>query len=213
MFTGIITDLGTVESLEPTPGGARLVVTGRLPHDVAVGDSIAVDGVCVTVTSLAEASDAVMRTFTADLMPPTLGRTTLGGRSGGDRVNLEPALSAGGRFGGHVVAGHVDAVGTVVGRTAGDLADQLTVALPAQLARYVVPQGSIAVDGVSLTVAELHDNADDAGGCFVTIGLIPATLEATTLGQRTPPDRVNLEVDLLAKQVERLLAVQEVARA
>ncbi|WP_159621007.1 riboflavin synthase [Ruania rhizosphaerae] len=217
MFTGIVTDLGTVTALEPAPGGARLHVRGRLPYDVALGDSIAVDGVCVTVATLTAVDgsaqehgrDAVVE-FAADLMPATLGRTTVGQREPGDRVNLEPALAANGRFGGHVVTGHIDAVGTVVGRTAGDLADRVTIDVPAHLARYVVPQGSIAIDGVSLTVAELADTGD---GCLVTVGLIPATLEATTLGHRAPPDRVNLEVDVLAKQVERLLAVREAAHA
>ncbi|UFU03685.1 riboflavin synthase [Ruania suaedae] len=217
MFTGIVTDLATVTALETAPGGARLRVRGRLPRDVAPGDSIAVDGVCVTVTTVTtvegaggEGGGGAVVEFTADLMPATLDRTTIGRREPGDRVNLEPALAANGRFGGHVVTGHIDAVAAVVGRTSGELADRLTVAVPAHLARYVVAQGSITIDGVSLTVAELTDTAE---GCEVTIGLIPATLEATTLGRRTPPDRVNVEVDVLAKQVERLLAAGETARA
>ncbi|UFU07023.1 riboflavin synthase [Ruania halotolerans] len=210
MFTGIITDLGTVEAFDPTPGGARLTVTGHLPHDVALGDSISVDGVCVTVTSLDDGPDAVAR-FTADLMPPTLERTTIGARGSGDRVNLEPALAATGRFGGHVVTGHVDAIATVVAREPGEMADLMTIAVPVHLARYVVPQGSIAFDGVSLTVAALDDA--EPGATLLTIGLIPATLAATTLGRKEPGDRVNVEVDVLAKHVERLLAVKETADA
>jgi riboflavin synthase len=151
-----------------------------------------VDGVCLTVVDLAGGA------FTADVMAETLRRSTLGGLAAGSRVNLERPVAAGGRFGGHVVQGHVDGTGTVTARTPGDRWEVVRVAVPEPLSRYVVEKGSVAVDGVSLTVAGV-----DEGG--FTVSLIPETLTRTTLGRRGIGDPVNLEVDVLAKYVERLL--------
>jgi len=197
MFTGIVEELGEVVGLQPGADSARITVRGPLVTEGArPGASIAVDGVCLTATDLDGG------TFTADVMAETLRRTTLGGLRPGARVNLERPLAADGRFGGHIVQGHVDGVGTVTGRTPGDRWEVVRVALPADLARYVVEKGSIAVDGVSLTVAAV----DDADGPGFTVSLIPETLARTTLGVRGPGEPVNLEVDVLAKYVERMLA-------
>ena len=187
MFTGIVEELGEV--VEVT--GSRLAVHGPLvTSDATYGASIAVNGCCLTVTELTG------DTFAADVMAETFARTSLGALAPGDRVNLERPLKADGRLGGHVVQGHVDGTGTIVSR---DAAGVVRIALPAELARYVVAKGSIAVDGVSLTVVEAGDES-------FTVSLIPATLELTTLGRKGPGDPVNLEVDVLAKHVERLLA-------
>ena len=197
MFTGIVEELGEVVGLQPGADSARITVRGPLVTEGArPGASIAVDGVCLTATDLDGG------TFTADVMAETLRRTTLGGLRPGARVKLERPLAADGRFGGHIVQGHVDGVGTVTGRTPGDRWEVVRVALPADLARYVVEKGSIAVDGVSLTVAAV----DDADGPGFTVSLIPETLARTTLGVRGPGEPVNLEVDVLAKYVERMLA-------
>ncbi|GAA4726630.1 riboflavin synthase [Isoptericola chiayiensis] len=193
MFTGIVSELGTVVALERTTDAARLTV--RSPGvlaDVRRGDSIAVDGCCLTV------ADHDGETWTADLMAETLERTTLGALRAGDRVDVEPALAVGDRLGGHVVQGHVDGVGTVLSRTPGERWDVVEMSLPADLARYVVAKGSIAVDGVSLTVV-------GAATDRFTVSLIPETLARTTLGLRAVGDRVNLETDVLARHVERLL--------
>jgi riboflavin synthase len=194
MFTGIVTELGTVVALETGADAARLTV--RSPgvlEGVRAGDSIAVNGCCLTVAAHDDT------TWTADLMAETLHRTTLGALRPGDRVDLEPALAVGDRLGGHIVQGHVDGVGTVLSRTPGERWDVVEVSLPADLARYVVAKGSIAVDGVSLTVVEAGDTA-------FTVSLIPETLERTTLGTRAVGDAVNLETDVLARHDERLLA-------
>lgn len=209
MFTGIIEELGTVESLtHDADGPARLRI--RSPHvldGIRLGDSIAVDGCCLTVTSHEG------EVWTADVIATTLAATTLGRRTSGDRVNLERCVRADGRLDGHIVQSHVDAVGEIVGRREQDGTTLIDIALPAGLARYVVDRGSLAVDGVSLTVAGLEDGAIDAGtadevtadgGARVTIGLIPETLTRTTLGHRAVGEGVNLEVDVLAKYVERL---------
>ena len=197
MFTGIVEELGEVVGLQPGADSARITVRGPLVTEGArPGASIAVDGVCLTATDLDGG------TFTADVMAETLRRTTLGGLRPGARVNLERPLAADGRFGGHIVQGHVDGVGTVVGRTPGDRWEVVRIGLPPDLARYVVEKGSIAVDGVSLTVAAV----DDADGPGFTVSLIPETLARTTLGVRGPGEPVNLEVDVLAKYVERMLA-------
>ena len=229
MFTGLVTAMGTVQALEPTADGARLALTGHLPPRTALGDSIAVDGVCVSLTALEPPAagspeargggspepppasvPAGPARFCVDLMAPTLQRTTLGERAGGDAVNLEPALLAGDRLGGHIVTGHIDGLGEVLSREPGTSADMLHLGVPARIGRYLVPQGSIAVDGVSLTVAQLHDDGDRS---VVTIGLIPTTRRDTTLGARGPGEHVNVEVDLLAKHVERLLQHKETAHA
>ncbi len=203
MFTGIVEELGTVVALERPDGGAdaRLSVRGPLvTSDAHPGDSIAVSGVCLTVTDLP--GDG---TFTADVMPETLSRSSLGGLAPGDAVNLERALPVGGRYGGHVVQGHVDGVGTVRARTAGPRWEDVTIGLDPALARYVAEKGSIAVSGVSLTVTWVGD--DEFG-----VSLIPTTLAATTLGGAAPGAAVNLEVDVLAKYTERLLAATGVLR-
>lgn len=198
MFTGIIEELGEVVRLEAGPESARLTVRGPVvTADARRGASIAVNGVCLTVVDL----DADR--FTADVMLETLRRTSLGALVPGAPVNLERPLAADGRFGGHIVQGHVDGVGRVIGRTPGDRWEVVGVALPPALARYVVEKGSIAVDGVSLTVASV---SDDAAHPSLTVSLIPETLARTTLGVRAVGEPVNLEVDVLAKYVERMLA-------
>ena len=193
MFTGIVEELGEVISREPSPTGAVLTIAAsRVLDDVADGDSIAVNGVCLTVREFTTGR------FVADVMPETLRRTTLGRLRPGDRVNLERAATLGSRLGGHLVQGHVDGVGTVVGRTDAERVD-LTIELPAELSSYLVNQGSVTVDGVSLTVVEVVGNR-------FTVSLIPTTLRVTTLGFRTVGDPVNLEVDVIAKYVARLVA-------
>jgi len=194
MFTGIVEELGTVVRLDVHDDAARLTVAAEtVLAGTRHGDSIAVDGCCLTVTSVQDG------TWTAYLMAETLRRTSLGVRRPGDRVNLERALAADGRLGGHVVQGHVDGVGTVLSRTSGKHWEVVEVALPPELARYVVGQGSVAVDGVSLTVVHAGDES-------FTVSLIPETLERTTLGRRGAGEQVNLEVDVLSKYVERHLA-------
>jgi len=194
MFTGIVEELGEVVALERGGGAsARLAVRGPVvTAGAAAGDSIAVNGVCLTVTGLS--GDV----FTADVMKETLDRSSLGALEPGSPVNLERAVPAGGRLGGHIVQGHVDGVGTVLSREPGDNWEIVRFSFPPALSRYVVEKGSIAVDGVSLTVVE-------AAGDSFTVSLIPTTLELTTLGRKRPGDPVNLEVDVIAKYVERLL--------
>jgi riboflavin synthase len=197
MFTGIIEELGQVVQLVPGADSARVTVRGPLvTTDAIPGASIAVNGVCLTVAELAGDS------FTADVMAQTLALSSLVTAAPGVPVNLERPVPAGGRLGGHIVQGHVDGTGTVVERIPGDGWELLRIAVPAALSRYIVAQGSIAVDGVSLTVAELRD--EPGGGCVVTVSLIPETLTRTTLGHRLVGEWVNLEVDVLAKYVERL---------
>ncbi len=194
MFTGIVEELGAVVALDEHEDGARLSVAAEtVLGGTRTGDSIAVDGCCLTVVEIGEG------VWRADLMAETLKRTSLGERSPGDRVNLERALAADGRFGGHVVQGHVDGVGTVLSRTRGKQWEVVEIALPVDLARYVFAQGSIAVDGVSLTVVHAGDES-------FTVSLIPETMERTTLGGREVGEPVNLEVDVLSKYVERHLA-------
>ncbi len=206
MFTGIVEELGTVVALTRSADAARLEVAADVVlGDVRHGDSIAVNGCCLTVVDLGETADG-RRTWTADLMAETLERTALGAVGPGAPVNLERALAAGGRLGGHVVQGHVDGVGTVLRREPGERWEVVEISLPADLARYVVPKGSIAVDGVSLTVV-------DAGDDRFTVSLIPETLARTTLGARAVGERVNLETDVLARHVERLLVAGLVAGA
>ena len=192
MFTGLVREVGTVERVEAGAGGARLRVAAALAKELTEGDSVAVAGACLTVAAL----DA--GTFEADAMNQTLGLTTLGGLEAGDRVNLEPALAAGDRLGGHIVQGHVDGVGTVSSVAEDGIARRLRVELPPDLRRYVVAQGSIALDGVSLTVATIGDEGE------VEVALIPETLDRTTLGGLAEGDRVNVEVDLVARHLERL---------
>ena len=193
MFTGLIAELGTVDGVERTSEGARLRVRGMLARDLSEGDSVAVNGVCLTATTVNGGA------FSADVMAETLRRSSLGALGAGDAVNLELPLRASDRLGGHVVQGHVDGLGTVREVRDEGFARVVRIDAPPELLRYVVAKGSIAVDGISLTVAELHDDG-------FAVSLIPETLERTTLGGAQPGARVNLEVDVLAKYVERLVA-------
>lgn len=199
MFTGIVEEMGRVVSLEMAPGGtdARLRVEGPLvTGDVGHGDSIAVDGVCLTVVG----HDGPV--FELDVMGETLQRTTVGTLTAGAAVNLERSLTPTTRLGGHVVQGHVDGVGTLVRRETQPAWDILTVAVPRAVGRYIAGKGAVAIDGISLTVVDV---VDTAGGVEFTIGVIPETQRATTLGAAMVGDSVNIEVDVMAKYVERLL--------
>jgi riboflavin synthase len=191
MFTGLVQDVGEIEAVEAGADGARLRIGTRLAPEIATGDSIAVDGVCLTATNVGASG------FDADAMNQTLTVTALGGLAAGARVNLELAMKASDRLGGHIVQGHADGVGEVLAVEDDGFARRLRVRLAPELLRYVVEKGSIAVDGVSLTVAEI----DDEG---FSVSLIPETLERTTLGSAVPGRLVNLEVDVLAKYVEKL---------
>ncbi|UGQ13047.1 riboflavin synthase [Yinghuangia sp. ASG 101] len=196
MFTGIVEELGEIVAVEQLGDSARLTVRGPLVTAGARhGDSIAVNGVCLTVVD--EKIDPVDATFTADVMAETLRRSSLGALAAGSRVNLERPMALGGRLGGHLVQGHVDGMGAIISRTPGEHWEVVEISLPAELARYVVDKGSITVDGISLTVV-------DAGADRFTVSLIPTTLALTTLGVKRPGDPVNLEVDVIAKYVERL---------
>lgn len=193
MFTGIVEELGAVGSIDRAAESAVLRIEGPLVASDAVdGASIAVNGVCLTVTS--HDADG----FSVDVMPETLSRSCLGALRPGDPVNLERAMAASSRFGGHIVQGHVDGTATVTERVPGDRWEVVTFTLPPGLARYVVEKGSITVDGVSLTVSAVAPET-------FSVSLIPTTLEHTTLGRKQVGDPVNLEVDVLAKYVERLL--------
>jgi len=193
MFTGIVEELGTVETIEDQGDAARLTVRGPLVvSDAAEGDSIAVNGCCLTVVSRDE------ERFTADVMRETLVRTSLGELTPGTRVNLERAVTADKRLGGHIVQGHVDGTGTIRSRTPSEHWEVVEVGLPDGLDRYLVEKGSITVDGVSLTVVDVTDKS-------FTVSLIPETLSRTTLGLKQPGETVNLEVDVIAKHVEKLV--------
>ncbi|GHJ96716.1 MULTISPECIES: riboflavin synthase [Streptomyces] len=193
MFTGIVEELGEVVAVEQLPDASRFRLRGPLVTEGARhGDSIAVNGVCLTVVETADGA------FTADVMAETLKRSSLGALEPGSRVNLERPMAVGGRLGGHIVQGHVDGTGTILERTPSEHWELVRVGLPAHLSRYVVEKGSITVDGVSLTVVEVGDD-------WFTISLIPTTLALTTLGHKRPGAPVNLEVDVIAKYVERLL--------
>jgi riboflavin synthase len=191
MFTGIVAELGEVAGIEHRGDAARLTIRGST-DDVAPGESIAVNGVCLTVTGIIDG------TFTADVMGETLDRSGLGALTPGAPVNLERSVRLADRMGGHLVQGHVDATGMIISRSPAADWDQVRISLPATISRYVVHKGSIAVDGVSLTVSALGEG-------WFEVSLIPETLERTTLGTRQPGDAVNLEADVIAKYVERLL--------
>jgi riboflavin synthase len=195
MFTGIVEDLGSVAVIDAADASVRLQVRAPVIAGSRTGDSIAVNGVCLTVAEL----DGPV--FTADVMQETLRRSSLGSLAAGDPVNIEQAATLQTRLGGHLVQGHVDGVARVVERVPGDAWEVVVVELPEQLTRYVVEKGSIALDGVSLTVTAVD-------GCRVSVSLIPETLRRTTLGQRPVGSVVNVEVDVLAKHVERLLAAR-----
>jgi riboflavin synthase len=209
VFTGIVEEIGEVVAARESAEVAVLTVRGpRVTADAHHGDSIAVNGVCLTVVDPdgaggvdgdGGAAGITGDTFTVELVPETLKRTSLSAAVVGAKVNLERALPAGGRLGGHIVQGHVDGVATLLTRTPGERSDELVFSLPPDLARYVALKGSIAVDGVSLTVAGVTDDT-------FSVALIPTTLAETTLGFREPGDTVNLEVDVVAKYVERLTA-------
>lgn len=193
MFTGIVEELGTVAALEDQGDAIRLTIDATtVLADAGLGDSIAVNGCCLTV---AERTDS---TWTADVMQETLDKTSLRGVQAGDRVNLERAVTPQTRLGGHIVQGHVDGVGEILSRTPSEHWEVVEISLPDHLSRYLVDKGSITVDGISLTVVE-------AKPASFTISLIPETLARTTLGFRAVGDRVNLEADVLAKHVEKLL--------
>jgi riboflavin synthase len=193
LFTGLVKDLGEVVAVDSTPDGVRLGVRTALAPEISEGDSVAVNGVCLTATSIADGA------FAADVMHETLRRSSLAEVRAGTPVNLELPLRPADRLGGHVVQGHVDGIGTVSGTREDGFARVVEISVPPEVLRYVVEKGSIAVDGVSLTVASVTDRT-------FTVSLIPETLERTNLGAATPGQPVNLEVDVLAKYVERLVA-------
>ncbi len=197
MFTGIVAELGEMARVEHHGDAARLTIRGST-EGVALGESIAVNGVCLTVTGILDA------TFTADVMGETLSRSALGALTAGDPVNLERSVRLADRMGGHLVQGHVDATATIISRTPAERWDQVRITLPDAIARYVVEKGSIAVDGISLTVSAL--TPPRAADGWFEVSLIPETLKRTTLGTRQPGDVVNLEVDVIAKYVERMLS-------
>ena len=195
MFTGIVAELGEVAGIEQRGDAARLTIRGST-EGVSPGESIAVNGVCLTVTGILDG------TFTADVMGETLDRSGLGALTPGSPVNLERSVTLADRLGGHLVQGHVDGTGTILDRSPAAHWDQVRISLPAGISRYVVHKGSIAVDGISLTVSALGPPGDDS---WFEVCLIPETLKRTTMGTRQPGEIVNLEVDVIAKYVERLL--------
>jgi riboflavin synthase len=193
MFTGIIEELGTITEIETQPDAKRITIQGAVvTSDVSRGDSIAVSGACLTAIELEGDK------FTADVMNETLRLTSLGGAKVGDRVNLERAMNATTRFGGHMVLGHVDGLGEIRNRELSENWEWVRVNVPADLMRYIVLKGSITVDGVSLTVNEIGEG-------FIGLSLIPETMRLTTLGSKQPGEKVNLEVDIMAKHIERLM--------
>lgn len=193
MFTGLVEEIGVVEELQQLDDAVRIAVRApKVTEDAAPGDSLAVDGVCLTVV------DNGNGTFTADVMRETLDRSRLGSYEPGSEVNLERALAAGQRMGGHIVQGHVDGVAEVVSRTPSEHWEVVRFTLPRQLGRYVVEKGSIAVNGTSLTVSAVGEG-------YFEVSLIPTTLRETTAGALTPGDPVNLEVDIVAKYVEKMV--------
>ena len=196
MYTGIVEELGEVVAVDRLDGAARITVRGPLvTSDASHGDSLSINGVCLTVTGTADG------TFTADVMAETLNRSSLGDLRPGSQVNLERPMRLDGRLGGHLVQGHVDGTGTIVSRSPGGNWEVVRVSLPAGLARYVVEKGSVSVDGVSLTVTATGEDPP-----WFEVSLIPETLARTTLGGKQPGGTVNLEVDVIAKYVEKLLA-------
>ena len=193
MFTGIVEELGKVKAIEVLPDALRITIEGPLVvSDVNRGDSISVSGTCLTAVE----HDAT--SFTADVMQETLKLTSLDGIKVGDSVNLERAMTAATRFGGHVVLGHVDGVGEIISREPSENWEWVRVSIPKELMKYVVLKGSITIDGISLTVNELGED-------WIGLSLIPETLAVTTLGSKKPGQKVNLEVDVMAKHIERLI--------
>ena len=200
MFTGLVQDVATIRVIERRAESSVLQFETKLAKDLKVGDSISINGVCLTATSIDGALVSV------DVMVQTLKLSSLGSLNIGERVNAELATRADARLGGHIVQGHVDGVGRVVANEVGEKWQKFVIEIPSNLKKYVVNQGSICVDGVSLTVGSI----DDRTGC-VTLWLIPETLEKTNLGLKTPGSSVNIEVDVLAKYVERLIAHREIS--
>lgn len=196
MFTGLVADRGQVIALEKSAESALITVKSALLTEINIGDSVSVNGVCLTAISKNKV------TFQADVMIQTLNLTSLGNLKVGDAVNLELAMAANSRFGGHIVQGHVDGVATVKENSAGEKWNKFVIEIPADLAKFIVNQGSITVDGVSLTVGNILGNE-------VTLWLIPETLSKTNLGIKKPGVTVNIEVDILAKYVERLMKADE----
>lgn len=198
MFTGIVEELGRVKAIELQADALRLTIEGPLVvSDANRGDSIAVCGTCLTVVE----HDAT--SFTADVMQETLNLTSLAGIKVGDPVNLERAMTAATRFGGHVVQGHVDGLGEIIGRTPSENWELVQVRIPKELMKYIVLKGSITIDGVSLTVNQVGED-------FIGLSLIPETLALTTLGTKQPGDKVNVEADVMAKHIERLLEARNI---
>jgi riboflavin synthase len=200
MFTGIVEELGEVAGIERRGDAARLTIRGST-QGTSLGESISVNGVCLTVTDIMDG------TFAADVMGETLDRSGLGELTQGAAVNLERSVRLVDRLGGHLVQGHVDATGTIISRTPAANWEQVRISLPGPISRYVVEKGSIAVDGISLTVSALSPPGAAEG--WFEVCLIPETLKRTTLGTREPGEVVNLEVDVIAKYVERLLSGAE----
>ena len=193
MFTGIIEELGTVSGVQELDDSIRLKVSGKLVRsDLAQGESVSVNGVCLTAAEITDDG------FVADVMLETLNRTSLRGVAEGDRVNLERAMSGAGRFGGHVVQGHVDGVAEIISREPSSNWEVVKVKIPTELAKYVVHKGSITFDGVSLTVNDISEDV-------VSLSLIPETLRLTTLGIKTKGEKLNVEADILAKHIEKLI--------
>lgn len=192
MFTGLVEAVGTVRAIRQGNHSARLTVETKLADGLSIGDSVAVNGVCLTAAS------AEKDAFTADVMHETLNRSTLGGLTPGSPVNLERAMPANGRFGGHIVSGHIDGVGTILRTRRDDVAVWYTIEATAGLLRYVVEKGSIAIDGISLTVAAVTERD-------FSVSVIPHTAAVTILGKKGPGDKVNLETDIIGKYVEKLL--------
>lgn len=198
MFTGLVQDKGIVLDVQHGQESAQLKIKTKLARDMQIGDSISINGVCLTAVTLDD------ECFTADVMVQTLKLTSLRSLKIGDEVNAELAARLDTRLGGHIVQGHVDAVGQVVVNSPGEKWQKLVVQVPADLCKYIVNQGSICIDGVSLTVGAIDDKQSE-----VTLWLIPETLAKTNLGSKQPGDLVNLEVDVLAKYVERLIAASK----
>lgn len=196
MFTGIVEELGQVKAIEVLPDALRITIEGpTVVSDVNRGDSISVSGTCLTAIEHDSTS------FTADVMQETIKLTSLNGIQVGDPVNLERAMTAATRFGGHVVLGHVDGVGELISRSPSDNWEWVRVSIPKELMKYVVLKGSITIDGISLTVNELGED-------WIGLSLIPETLARTTLGAKKPGDKVNVEVDVMAKHIERLIEMR-----
>lgn len=197
MFTGLVQDKAIIRGIEKRNESSVLTFETNLAHQLSIGDSISINGVCLTAIAI---ENTLVK---ADVMVQTLKLSNLGDLAVGERVNAELATRVDARLGGHIVQGHVDGIGIVVTNTMGEKWQKFVVEIPAHLAKYVVNQGSICVDGVSLTVGEIVDSTR-----IVTLWLIPETVEKTTLGDKKPGERVNIEVDVLAKYVERLLGAQ-----